>query len=244
MERRTFNTPLGEVWLWGRPEAFDTDAATVLGVTGTYAHPTTMRDLPDLVGGPVLVADLPGNRCPRLAAQSVGAYVTAFSDVVRQLERPVVPFGTSLGATVALGIRGARVRERLAIEPLLDARNADTLWPELRRGLEARAPDDPERDFLWSVFGLAEDRVEPRSYLAVLDGLPEGAVIAVGQPDGGDAGEALPSFVTDAERRRLKALPAVRLVTLVGMGHKLKREVAGWAAKALEELLRRVGERP
>jgi hypothetical protein len=74
MKRRRFETPLGEVWLHGSAEALEGHTLAMVVLTGAFAAPQSMRAMPGLLREfPVLIGDIPGNGCPRLISQTVGA---------------------------------------------------------------------------------------------------------------------------------------------------------------------------
>src|SRR5690349_17758402 len=105
MERRTFETPLGQVWLWAPPGANRTDRPALLAMTGAFSRhgrfEPFVENLPEF---DVFLAHLPGNHCPALIDQSVATFVRGFDAALEMLGRPVVVCGASLGGTVAAGL--------------------------------------------------------------------------------------------------------------------------------------------
>ena len=181
-----------------------------------------------LAGMPVLISDLPGNRCPQLVVQSVGAYAAAYSAAVAALARPIKLCGVSLGGTAALGVRAPQLKSILALEPVLRAENAAPLWPVFRQVLRDNPDDADARQFLWNIFGLDETKTEPRDYFPVLDGLNVPTIVA-----GGEASWDPPSFLPQADRARMATYPQIQIVDIAGAGHNMTEAFAAWAAQTL-----------
>jgi pimeloyl-ACP methyl ester carboxylesterase len=229
VEHRSFDTPLGEIWLWGEAEAFASTETTAVVITGSFAGPRAMRGMPGrLAGMPVLISDLPGNRCPALAVHSIGAYVAAYSAALAALGRPIKLCGVSLGGTVALGVRAPQLTSILALEPVLRAENAAPLWPTFRQILRDNPDDASARQFLWNIFGLDEETSEPRDYFPVLAGLNVPTIVA-----GGEATCDPPTFLPQDDRARLAAYPEIQVVSIPGAGHTMTEAFAAWAARTL-----------
>ncbi|HZZ70448.1 MAG TPA: alpha/beta hydrolase [Phenylobacterium sp.] len=216
--RQTYQTPFGEVWLWGEL----TGRPVLLIVTGAFADPGTL----DHTGGvfpavDVLRTHIPGNHCPNLVTTSVGVHAAALSDALRQatLETPLGVLGISLGALTALGIRSPRLRRLLLVEPPLFT--ADT-W-RLTDSLPA-SPGTPEAAFFWEVFGIRGREVaEPRDYSPLLAGLRVPAEVLLGDVPAMPRRslETSPSFVGPAARTLLEAHPLVRTTVAPGAGHNV-----------------------
>jgi pimeloyl-ACP methyl ester carboxylesterase len=229
LEHRSFETPLGEIWFWGDAEAFKSTETTVVVITGSFAGPQAMRGMPRrLAGMPVLISDLPGNRCPPTAIHSVGAYAAAYSAALEALARPIKLCGVSLGGIVALGVRAPQLKSILALEPVLRAENAAPLWPVFRQMLRDRPNDPYVRPFLWNLFGLDETRSEPRDYFPILQGLNVPTIVA-----GGEATCDPPTFLPQEDRARLAAYPEIQIVDIPDTGHTMTEEFAAWAARTL-----------
>jgi hypothetical protein len=231
MERRSFETPLGEIWLWGLPEAFEDARPAIVILTGAFASASRMRRMPSLIPeAPVLVGDIPGNRCPQLALQTIGAYASAYSTAIRALERPVVLCGSSLGAVTALGVQAPNVFAMVALEPVMRTASATALWPILRERL-GDEPDNPIlREFLWNVFGIDERTHEPRDYFPILDRLSVPTIAMFGSDVA-----TLPTLVSAEDRARFRAHPMVRTRTVSNVGHDIGDGAGSLIVEALRE---------
>lgn len=234
MERRAFDTALGEVWLWGEAEAFEDHGLAIVVLTGAFASPSTLRVLADLIPETsMLFGDIPGNHCPPLVQQSVGAFCSAYGAAIEALRRPVVLCGSSLGATAALGIRSPNVRAVLALEPLMRSEAAAPLWPGFRGALIARPDDDVLADTLWRVFGVSLSRTEARNYAPVLDGLKRPARVLAGS----SMTAAVPTLLSAQDRRTLKAHPMVKFNAVLRVGHDIGNGATGLIVETLRELV-------
>jgi pimeloyl-ACP methyl ester carboxylesterase len=217
VEKRVFETSLGETWLWGRPEAWASRGRAIVILTGAFAHANAMRVMAELIPDiPVLVGDIPGNNCPRLADQTVAAYREAYTATLAALDRPLTLCGNSLGGTVALGVRAETVQTLLLLEPVTHSLSAAPLWPGFRRALAERPDDADLREILWKVFGVDETAAEARDYVDALEGLAVPTTVLAGVAVG-----KVPSLLTLADRAELSAHPRVRLRTVVNVGHDI-----------------------
>jgi pimeloyl-ACP methyl ester carboxylesterase len=212
-------TAAGPVWFWGE----DTGRPILLVITGTYAEKDLLhRTQLYFDDVDVLRAHLPGNHCPPARDNSIATFAEAFSEALqsRFAERPVVVVGLSVGALVALGLSAANVRRLVLVEPPLRTEGA---WPIV--GFRDSAPPEAA-DFLWEVFGVAKDRIEPRDYTGLLDRLPAPAHAVLGdlplQPE--RPLEILPSLVDEASRARLMAHPDIEVSVAKGAGHNIPRD--------------------
>jgi hypothetical protein len=229
MERRSFETPLGEIWLWGEAEAFEAKTPKIVMITGAFAAPETLRALPSLLpNAPVLIGDLPGNNSPEIREHTPAAFSTAYSAVIGRLGELVVVGGQSLGATVALGVRSPNVRHVIALEPLISTDKVALLWPGFRQTLSCATP--AHREFLWSAFGIDETSAEPRDHFDALNGLATPTIVLAG-----DAVGPVPSLLSDRDLDRLRAHPMVRVRVIRGVGHDLTMG----ASSIVVEVLRR-----
>jgi pimeloyl-ACP methyl ester carboxylesterase len=212
----TVETSLGEVWLDGR----DTGRPLLVVILGSFSEPDELHDTQERFGAlDVLRLHLPGNHCPELAATSIGAFAAAFSEALatRFPGRPYAVLGVSTGGLVALSMRGAGLRQILAIDPPLLTGDA---WP--LRGLADRAPPGFET-YLWNVLGVAPGRWEPRDYTPALAGLTAPATVIVGDVplDPERPLRRWPSLVSEAARTSLAAAARVRLQVAAGAGHNI-----------------------
>lgn len=196
MERREVQTPLGEVWLWGAPEAFDGDGPVALVIRGAMARRHALeRWRPE--GAQPVFAHLPGFHCPLLSETSVEAFAAAFDSVVQQTfsARQVSLISGSVGAWVAGAMVAQQVCGRVLIDPFY---STDRPWliEATRCALAVNGPDF--RDWVWRILGIAEDRLEVRCYRRFLS--TRGPVVAVVADDG---------LATADDRERLAGAGAI-----------------------------------
>ncbi len=233
MQKRVFPTPLGDIWLWGKPEAFDGDHPVLLCLLGFAAPPQrffpVQNFLPDAA---VLIGHLPGNHCPALETCSLGAFAHAYTYVVRTAlaGRPLVVMGESLGGLIALAMEVPGMR-RLALDPPFRAPD-DPLFVDQCRGLIRQQPH--QADLAWALLGVATDRLEPRDFTHLI-GRP--ARVLVGSHNAPlKPGEAQ-SVVSDEERTRLLRSPAVWLTVVEEAGHVVAARASNMIVGILQEML-------
>lgn len=228
MERRTFETPLGEVWLWGSAEAFEGDRPVVLVLQGLFGN-QGQRWLPleERLGVSVLIGNLPGFDCPQLAKASVTAIADAYSRAAAFAfrGRRGLLCGESMGGIVALAMAVART-QRVAFDPPLRTDRMGPMLPEMREQL-ARAPQQAE--LVWNLCGVSADRLEARDYTRLLD---RPARVIVGTAEGDP-----PSLVHEEERALMLSLPHIWFSVAPGAGHILPPEGAPHLIAALRCLL-------
>jgi hypothetical protein len=231
MERRTFETPLGEIWLWGDTAAFEAETPKIVMITGAFAAPTALRVLPSLLpGAAVLLGDVPGNNCPPLSEETPAAYSAAYSSAIGRLGQPVVLSGQSLGGTVALGVRAPNVRHVVALEPFISPEKSAVLWPGFRQTLAQATPR--QRAFLWNIFGIDETRSVPRDHFAAVAGLAAPTIVLAG-----DAVSRVPSLLSEHDLQRLRAHPMVRVRIIAGVGHDLTMGASSVVTEVLKRAL-------
>lgn len=231
MDRRTFETPLGQVWLWGRPDAFADQGPKLVVITSAFATPQSLRILADLLpGSPVLVGDVPGNNCPHLSAQTVEAFSAAYSCAISSLGSPVVLCGNSLGGTIALGVRAPNLRRVVALEPFLSSDWTAKRAMDFRSTLPGGSAE--HRNYMRNVFGLDEHTLEPRDHSYQLTGLEVPAIVLVG-----DAVEPLPSILTEGDQARLRSHPLIRMRYIRGAGHDLPRTASSIVVSTLQSAI-------
>ena len=199
MERRSFETPLGEVCLWG--EWRQGALPLVLVIHGAKARlRPSLHALQDYVAGvEVVCAHLAGNHCPELRQGGVAAMAEAYSATLMAYfpGRPVLVIGESAGALVGLAMKAPGLRGRVLLEP-----------PLVTSGL------GPVSDVLRPIVGDVDDY---RPLLATLD---TPALVLIGDrktPSADGSG----TLVSDEDRSGLMAHPRVRLVVVRGAGHNL-----------------------
>ena len=148
--------------------------------------------------------------------------------------RPVVLFGASSGAVIALGVRAKNLARVVAVEPPL---LTEGLWPITKPLIEdLRATRNPAWEaFASASLGVSLDGPRPRDHLAVLDETPVPVDVVLGgtplRPERDLP--VFPSLVDEPVRRRLAATPGVRLWVIDGAGHN----VVGQAAMAVREVV-------
>jgi pimeloyl-ACP methyl ester carboxylesterase len=239
VETRAFETSLGPIWLRGEPAAFVDDRPIVLVITGAFAPPETFDELGLwLPQAAVLIGDMPGNRCPPLAATSAGAFMAAYSAVIAELARPTVVCGASLGGLVALGLRAPNLVGLVALDPLIRTSGLSHAIPSFRAAL-AQSSEPNDAELIWNVFGVSPSAVEERSYVGVLGGLKTPTWCLFGEAPSGpaSAGVIEPSIVGEADRELLRAHPAISTQVAPGAGHLLHIEASGLVLAALHAFL-------
>jgi len=230
MKRMEFKTSLGNVWLWGATEAFENSAPVLLAISGAFAPTSAFDLLPAAVRDlAVLRASLPGNHSPLLRKQSVEAYADAFSEVLNQIGRPALVCGSSLGGTVALGLRSPYLRGVVALDPPLSNFAIGPLVYPFRERLAASPENLALREFLWSIFGIDENEVEGRDYLLLLN---RGTVPATVVTADGDASRSCESLLGPRERSALADQARVRLVSSCA-GHNVAFEDPGTVLRVI-----------
>jgi pimeloyl-ACP methyl ester carboxylesterase len=167
------------------------------------------------------VMRLPGNGTPALAETSIAVWAEAVGELVEAAfaGRPVVLVGLSIGALVALGVRGAQIRRVIALEPPIVMRK---LWP-MAQALRVRWRDDPgARAFIEAVFGVTGEAQADRTYFHLFEGAPPTDVIVGETPLYPERSlPRFPSFVDESERAWLAAQPGVSLHEAPGAGHNI-----------------------
>jgi len=236
---QAFQTPLGEVWLSGEPQAFTDGRPVVLAIAGAFAPSDAFDQLAlRLPQAAVFVAHLPGNRCPWLVANSIGSFATAYGHALDQLARPAVVCGSSVGALVAMGLRSSRLKGLVVLEPPLRTAKLWPLIPRLRALLRDGA-DAETANFVWSVFGVSDDAVEERDYAALLDRLrtPTWCILGEAPLLPPRAVSPDPSYVDEPERALLRAHPAIRIQVAPSVGHNVQGEAGQLVMAAIRNLL-------
>lgn len=226
MEKREFETRLGNIWLWGDAEAFADTRPIVLVITGAFnAKRSHIFELQAAVPeAAVLVGHLPGNHSPALISPSVGVYAAAYSQVLSGLARPAVALGASIGGLVALALQAPNLTSIIAVEPPL---RTGKLWPlvgPFRQRIRAEPGNAELKAFLWAIFGISEDAHEDRNYEGMFAQLATPTRIVIGSeplyPER-EIGTRLPSLVDERERQLFLDHPSVRITTVMGAGHNV-----------------------
>jgi hypothetical protein len=162
MERRSFETPWGEIWLWGDASAFDGGGPVTFVIRGFAAE---KKDFDSLAScGPIMFAHLPGFYSPPLSQEDLQICIAAFDHVISTHfpDRAVLLVGASVGGAFAAGMSSAAVTAKLLIEPLVSTAER---WP-LVELLQASLPNANAlyRALAWSLLGVSMDTVVVRDY--------------------------------------------------------------------------------
>ncbi len=237
MEKRTFTTPLGEVWLWGDQEAFDGPNPLIFAILGAFNIESRWPDyLPKhLAAASVVTAQLPGNHCPQPLTHSVGAYAAAYSQVLAELGRPAVVLGASVGALVGMAMRAPNIRGTVALDPPL---HTAKLWPLLapfRQAIADNPGDARLAEFIWNVFGFSAAEVVDRDYTDLVSRISAPTIVLVGEEPLFPQRDlrTLPSLLDEAGRQVFRDHPLVTVRQVAGVGHSI---VDGGFAAVLDAL--------
>jgi pimeloyl-ACP methyl ester carboxylesterase len=232
MERREYQTSVGEIWLWGERLAFEGSAPVILGLHGAFnvAEPRWIDRLaPQLPDFAVLSSHVPGNHCPYLVSQSVGAYAAAFSEVLAALGRPAVFLGASIGGLVAFAIRSQNLKSIVALDPPLRTGKLWPLTPDFREKLRADPQDADLAAFLWNVFGVSADGLEDRDYSGLVQRVSVPTAVMFGDdpllPE--RTIRSVPSLTDEVDRALFRANPNIHTWLVEGLGHNLLN--GGWS---------------
>jgi pimeloyl-ACP methyl ester carboxylesterase len=233
MERRSFETPLGEIWLWGHAEAFDGNSALVLVIQGAFAAPSLrFHDLEKVLPVCVLASTLPGHSSPRLSETSVPAFAAAYAAALAQVrrERPVVVCGESVGGLVALAMEAPAI----ALDPPL---RTEKLWPLIPFFREQLREDPSQLAFLWNVLGVGTDTLEPRDYRPLLSSPAHIIVGAEPLYPERSLPNGPPSLVDEPERDLMRGSEMIRLTVAPGAGHVIPGNAPALFTDAIREAL-------
>lgn len=235
MIRKAFGVEGGEVWLWGREDAFSGSKPLLLVLTGAFAQATAFFRTPDVLPeADVLIGHFPGNHCPTLASFSVLAAARAYDEAIQSLNRPVVICGSSLGALVALSMRSTSIRRLVLLDPPLLIGLHSPLRAALRPRL-AGTPDAALKRFLWAAFGVGKDRDAVRDYRPLLKNIRAPTLVIAG--GAGPGSTALPGLLGPQEQDRLRAHPLVTLEVAPSAGHNIPLEAERLVLSRMRESL-------
>lgn len=241
--KHVFRTGTSEVWAWGEAGALVSDKPLVLVIGGAFAIPRPrLFELQDwLPEAAVLAAHLPGNHSPNVAVHTVAAYAKLFDDVVRQVARPAVVVGDSVGGLVALSMRERLIEAFALLEPPLVTGKLWPLIPTFQGWLKARPREAYLRLFLRGVFGVRERSVESLDYGHLVDGLDRPAWALMGDEPlmPPRPFESMPSLLDEPERERLRAHPMVQVRSIEGIGHNVGGRGIMFVRTAVRDLLQR-----
>ncbi len=187
-------------------------------IRGIFAPSEHFADFPKLLPEvEVVLGDL-----PELSEPSLQAYVEFWEAQIERIGGPVVVCGVSIGGTVALALRSPNVRSVVALDPPMDSADLDRLKPRL--GLR----NDPVRTHL---FGWPH---ESRDWFPLLATRSTPAVVLFG--NGGRPTET-PTLLTEANARRLAAMPLFRVIQIPGVGHNMLQGAQGHIIAAIRKQL-------
>lgn len=225
------STSLGQVPVKIADRGFD---RVIVVIRGAFADLDQMERL-SAEKADIAYLHLPGWHSPRLVDTSIGAFIAAFDEVLRQRfsERRLTLLGLSAGAIVAAGLRSGQIDGRILVEPFFRTERLWALHEIVRSILPTLTPADEE--WAWRILGIAPDRVENRDYSAALR--MDGRLVAL-------VGEEpllprrpmwrLPSLTDAADRARLRAGGVD--VRLVAGGHDVATNAPDAIVAALEDL--------
>lgn len=200
----------------------DTGRPVLFTVAGAFSHPDYLYRLPGFFPElDVWRAQLPGNHCPELVANSIGVFGAAYAEALAQRlqGRPAAILGVSVGALVALAMRAPEAAALVLVEPPLQT---GEVWP--LRAYPASAPPGSEA-FLWNVLGVSATAHEPRDYSGLLSTIacPTRALLGGVPLMPERKAEVLPSFVDEASRALLRAHPSIEVVECPDAGHNVPK---------------------
>ena len=241
-------TRLGVVRLWTSPGAGDANRPMVFAIPGVLSSIENIAALGENLGifGEMCILRLPGALDIALTACAPTDLSALVGELLesRYPGRPVVLFGVSTGAVIALGVRAANLARIVAVEPPL---LTGELWPVIGPlGDYLRQVADPVATALTSeAFGVSDTGFAARDHLGMLDGLsaPVDVVLADEPLQPQREASRYPSLVSEAVRRRLAATPGVRLHVVPGTGHNVVGQAIGSVADILEEACHRASAR-
>lgn len=217
--RHAVRTSAGDVWLFGSDEAFSGVRPVLLAISGAFAPADAFDRLPTAAPeAAVLRAHLPGNHSPLLIDQTLSTCAAALSEAVRGLGRPTVVCGSSLGGTVALGLRAPNLRGVIALDPPLNSSSCGPLIGPFRQRLAQQPTNEALRSFLWEAFGLGSSEAVVRDHIGLVRAASVAATVIVG--DALDP-PSCHSLVGPDERRALAEMQRIRLVHSALGGHNL-----------------------
>lgn len=233
LETITARTNLGDVPLWGRFSTFDPARPLILVVRGAFAHRDYLDALPDAAPAyDVVLGHLPGMHSPALVATSIGVFARAYDEAMRLsfAGRAFLRVGISIGGLVVLGMR--RGSALVAVEPPVTMAALSPLVPLLRAEL---GRDPGMAEWIWNIFGVAADRVEPRDYRSMLEGVRVPGIVLIGSD--GTPG-MMPSLIGTDDRASLSAHPTLEAVVLEGFGHNIPKHRPDALLRAISGALR------
>jgi hypothetical protein len=211
MERRSFETPLGEVCLWGEWPHSTLPLVFVIHGANARLRPSLHTLQQYVEGVEVVCAHLAGNHCPELRQPGIAAMAQAYSATLMAdfPARPVLVIGESAGALVGLGMKAPGLRGRVLLEP-----------PLVTSGLGEVS------DVLRPIVGAVED------YRSLLSTLDTPALVLAGDRKTRSA-DGSGTLVSDQDRAAMIANPRIRFVVVRGAGHNM-------IADAPDEMLRAI----
>lgn len=242
----TVATRLGAVRFWSKPDAPDPARPVVLVLPGMLTDFETplsiLHNVQILADGYLL--ELPNTDGRALESCRIEELSQLVGELIESHfgERRVVAVGLSTGAVIALGVRARNLSRIVAVEPYLATGD---LWPvmePLRERLRSGSLDATGTRFVWEAFGVSRDRSEARSYRALLDGRAAPVDVVLGDVPLQPRRDLprFPSFVDEADRRWLAALPGVRLHQ-VASGHNALGQDSQAVMNVICEAARRAG---
>jgi len=214
MDFLNVRTSAGEFGVVGR-RSFDRPRPCLLIVGGAFPPNGYMHEhIKAFPGANVVVSNLPGMGTPWSPAE-VPALTAGLQEVAGWLfaDLPLVVFGVSTGALLALGFKAPNLVRTVVLEPFLQTGN---LWPfiaDSRARLERYNHRPAIVSFLWTVFGIGATTLENRDYRYLAQGLSVPTdVILGGMPLLPERPlPAWPSFASDEDRAAFRRNPLATL---------------------------------
>lgn len=206
----------------GHLDTFDEGRPLIFVIRGAFGARGQMALLPGrFPDSDVVLTDLPGMHSPHMAAPGIASFAQAFDLLVRRhfSGRRVMLLGLSIGGVVALQMSEGDVV--MALDPPLQTGDLWPLIPRFRRAL-AETDDRGLAEWMWGLFGVSADRIEPRDYRAVLDTRKPGIIMIGGDPlEPMRNAPRVPGLMTASARAAARDHPTLWAIEVSDSGHNL-----------------------
>lgn len=215
MERRVFETPLGQIVFSGE---FANGRPYLVIIRGAYANEDQFSQMHRFIKDVnIIYGDIPGNMSPFLINNTVSDFSNAYTVAIECLNFPVVVCGNSLGGLIALGIRAENVQSIVAIEPPLQPLKSKALRSAIADKYH-RSTDTVEKEFLYNVFGASPEGFHARDYRSIFADLQIRTKVIIGS----DA-TFVPSVVLEEDANTMGNHPFINIERVPGVGHAVHR---------------------
>jgi|GEM_PF-2028857 len=241
--KQVFVTPGGELWAWSEPTTAGDTRPVILWIDGAFSipRPRSFELQGYLPEARVLNAHLPGNHCPETAEHSVEAYAAAYDELLRQVNRPAIVIGASIGGLVAMAMRSPLRRGLVLLDPPLLTGKLWPLFGTFQRLFRERPGDAYLRVFLENLFGISVDGVNGKDYRELVSRLDRPTWVLFGDqalmPE--RPFQETPSLLDTPERDLLAAHPQVRVRLIEGIGHNVGGRAITFVRTVARDLLLR-----